>query len=151
MIYLPKDVQNQLEDKYPDLNIKQLVHDIFTAILNKSYADGACIVPGFGSFFCFKTFSKRFNRNVIRFKYKISRSLNESIRFDKMLLKSITNGTNNQKFVPERITQDSVARRNENKSIKESKVLGEAIKKTKKRLQIDEIMNIIKSEGNNTE
>ena len=148
MIRIPKDVQNKILKKYPNLNIdlKDLVNDLFHEIQQKVFIDGSCTIPGFGSFYCYKTYSKKLSRDVVRFKFSISKALNQSIRIDKYLLDKVREGgKKNTDFDITRISKDGQMRRDQNKALKERGILTNGREKTKKNLQVDEVLSIFEN------
>lgn len=86
MFRLTDDLMDDLTKKYPDVNIRKIVQDIFDGILEKTLKDGSCRVNEFGKFDSFKTFSTKLGAPVIRFKFKISPMLEKKIKFDPYLL-----------------------------------------------------------------
>ena len=145
MIRLPKDVEFELKKKYQGINIKEFTNDLFMKILEKTFNDGASTIVGFGSFYCYKTFSSRLGHDVIRLKYNISKALNKSIKRDKYLLSKVARGATNPVFEETRVSEDGKIRRDENKRLKECQILGDAMKKTKKKLQLDEVLESLVS------
>ncbi len=148
MIRIPKDIQNKIHRKYPNLNVdlKALINDIFHEIQQKVFNDGACTIPGFGSFYCYKTYSKKLSRDVVRFKFNISKALNQSIRIDKYLLNKVREGgKKNQEFSMNRISKEGHVRRNQNKALKERGILTNGRDQTKKNLQVDEVLSIFEN------
>ena len=86
MFRLTDDIMKDLIIKHPDVNIRRIVHDIFDAILEKTLKDGSSKINEFGKFESFKTVSTKLQREVIRFKFRISPVLEKKIKFDQYLL-----------------------------------------------------------------
>ena len=68
------------------MHIRGIVSSIFQQILDKTLNDGSCLVREFGKFISFKTFSTKIGQDVIRFKFKLSQSLDKRIKNDAFLL-----------------------------------------------------------------
>lgn len=146
MIKLPKDLEIKLKKKYPTVtNLEEIVNSVFQSIFEKAVEDGNCTILRFGSFFCYKTFSGRKGRDIIRFKFSISRKLDESIKTDDFLIKKVEN------FVKHDINLDRISDekkqkiRNENQ---ESKITifnskNTTKKKTHDTLVLEEVLSII--------
>jgi nucleoid DNA-binding protein len=86
MFRLSEDLMIELCNKYPESNVRRIVHDVFDSILEKTLKDGSCKVIQFGKFECYKTVSAKLAKEVIRFKFKISQMLEKKIKFDTYLL-----------------------------------------------------------------
>ena len=145
MIRLPKDVEKKLQKKYPKLNIKNFVRDLFTAVMQKSFDDGACTLREFGSFFCFKTFSSKDGKDVVRFKFRTARSLIRRLKEDKYLLKNVKSGGKNTRFNEDRIDDGAKKIRSGNQDIKNS-LHREAKNKTTKNAMVSEIYDMIEKD-----
>lgn len=141
MIRIPKDIENELKknDKYKDINISELINELFTLILSKTFNDGGCTIRLFGSFFSFKTFSKRHGKDVVRFKFQPSKMLKLNIRNDQYLLDKVPDAKENVSYDESRITKESQQRRDENKNLKECGIFNKAREKTKRNIQIEDI------------
>lgn len=104
---LPKDIIDRLQEKYPDAHISQISRDIITEIVSKTLRDGATVISSFGRFISYKTFSKKMNKPVIRFKFQISRSLDNKIKNDTYLLEHIpAKAKSNLSEVQKKILED---------------------------------------------
>ena len=98
MFKLPEDLYEQLELMYPDSNIdlKSVVNNIFTLILNKTIEDSSCNIREFGKFIAFTALSTRVKRKVVRFKFKISQSLYTKLQEDEYILNNLPFRDNNE-------------------------------------------------------
>jgi len=83
---LPEELEAELQKKFPNVHIQTITQYIFSAILNKTFNDGSCSIREFGKFVSFKTRSSRTSQDVIRFKFKISNTLNQKIKQDQYLI-----------------------------------------------------------------
>jgi hypothetical protein len=86
MYQLPSDIMESLKRQYPDVPMESLVHSIFDSVFRKSARDGACSIKSFGKFIMFSTYSTRLKKNVVRFKFNRSVSLDKQIKNDEYLL-----------------------------------------------------------------
>jgi hypothetical protein len=86
---IPEDLEVNLKKKFPDIHIQTLVHYIVSAILEKTLKDGSCSIREFGKFITFRTRSNKIGQDVIRFKFKISNTLNNKLRSDQYLLDNV--------------------------------------------------------------
>ena len=75
MYYLPKDIELELQRKFPDTHVTSIVNDIFQMMIDKIFNDGYCLIRRFGKFYAFNTFSSRKGKQVVRFKFKPSSTL----------------------------------------------------------------------------
>jgi nucleoid DNA-binding protein len=86
---IPQDLEETLKKKFPDVHIQTVVHYVIQAILEKSLKDGSCSIREFGKFITFRTRSNKIGQDVIRFKFRISNTLNNKLRVDQYLLENI--------------------------------------------------------------
>lgn len=89
MFKLPKDVHDELQRRYPTYNIEELIHNIFDVILKKAVEDGACTIREFGKFMAFKTFSGRVQKEVPRFKFRITNALLDKLQKDSYTMQNM--------------------------------------------------------------
>jgi hypothetical protein len=90
MYKLPEDIEQQLQAKYgTHVHIPSLVHFLFQAILEKTIHDGACHIREFGKYIVFKTESSRHPGETVRFKFRISASLDKKLKTDQYLIQNI--------------------------------------------------------------
>lgn len=137
-------VKKKLEEKYPDIDITTIASDIFSEIANATFEDGACNVGGFGTFVCFKTFSPRIGRFIVKFKYLISRQFKQRIRLDDLLLSKVKEAKPNPEFKEERVKKESIIEtRNFNKKMKETGICSKAKDRARKRQQLETILDIL--------
>ena len=83
---IPPDIENILRKKYPNIDITQVIHDVFDTILEKTFDHGSCTIRSLGKFICFKTFSTRMGRDQVRFKFKASTTFVNKIKNDSFLV-----------------------------------------------------------------
>lgn len=88
LIKLPQDIHNELQKKYPTINMYDFIDDLFRVILNKTFNHGACGIREFGKFIAFKSISKD-QKESIKFKFKISLGLKQKIKNDSYILTNI--------------------------------------------------------------
>ena len=89
MYSLPHDIETTLQRKFPNVHMTAVIDNIFQTILEKVFKDGSCSIRKFGKFFAFRTYSSRRGTNVIRFKFKMSNVLVNTISTDEYLLEHI--------------------------------------------------------------
>lgn len=89
MYKLPPDVEDDLQQKYPDTPVPMFVQDLFQSILRKTLLDGSCTIRSFGKFVAFVCFSGIHYRKIVRFKFRISLSLSSKIKTDEYLLENL--------------------------------------------------------------
>lgn len=89
MYKISEDLEKELQNKYPGVHIPTIVHMIFQSILEKTFSDGACHIREFGKFVSYKTESVKTGGEAIRFKFKISSSLDKKIKKDPYLIQNI--------------------------------------------------------------
>jgi hypothetical protein len=136
MFNLPKDIEKDLIEKYPDIPIKSIVNSLFQRIIEKTLNDGSCTIRSFGKFISFVTFSGKLGRDVVRFKFKLSPTFNKKIRDDDYLIKTHNVRARNTfgEIEKERIIDDIIQKR----KIENAKAVIEAGKqgsmKTRERL-----------------
>ena len=143
MFKISEDVELKLKEKYPDLNIRQFIHDFIQALLDKALSDGSVSIREFGKFLAFVTYSKRVGKNLVRFKFKPTFSLTSKLNSDQYLLENLPVKT------PASFTKDHEAKckdkkeqRQDNfKAMQEAQQLGR--KRTQENLAKDEIMKIL--------
>lgn len=143
MYKLPADVETELQKKFPNVHIPTLVQYIIHSIFEKSLIDGSCSIRGFGKFISFKTTSGRSGRDVIRFKFKISNTLNNKLKTDQYLLDNIPIKASNL-FTSdhEKKTENKKSQQNANtKALKEAEKLGR--EKTRNKLVTNEVISIM--------
>lgn len=87
---LPADLQRKIRNKFPKIDqLDEIVDSIFEAIINKTFDDGSCPIKSFGTFYSYKAFSNKKGIIVPRFKFRIARSLMNSICNDEYILERI--------------------------------------------------------------
>jgi len=89
MFKLPEDAELELQKKFPNAPIHQIIQYLFQLILHKTLTDSSCSIRGFGKFMSFKTLSNRIGQDVVRFKFKISNSLINKLKTDQYVLNNI--------------------------------------------------------------
>lgn len=89
MFKVPADIEKDLQKKYPQIHVPTFIDDVFQRIINKVITDGCSTIREFGKFVAFVTHSKRTCRDTVRFKFKISSSLNTKIKDDEYLLQNL--------------------------------------------------------------
>ena len=145
MYRLPEDVETDLQKKFQNVHIPTLVQYIFQGILEKALNDGSCSVREFGKFITFRTRSNKIGQDVIRFKFKLSNTLNNKLKIDQYLLdnmpvKAPTVFTTEH----EQKTKDKKFQQKANIGAqKEAEKLGK--EKTKSQLATNEILDIMNS------
>lgn len=87
MFRIPEDIIKQLEKKFPEIDVVSLVDEVLRQILEKTLRDGSCQIREFGCFYAYVTRSGKINKDVIRFKFGIARSLEKKIKYDPYYLK----------------------------------------------------------------
>lgn len=143
MIRIPEDLEIALQKKYPDTYIKAIIQNLFQMIFEKTLKDGSCHIREFGKFVAFKTNSVRIGREVIRFKFKISPSLENKIKIDEFLLTNIpVKATVPFTEKHEEICKDKKDIRDANvKAFHESAAIG--AENTKKQIVLEEVNSIL--------
>ena len=145
MFKLPEDLEIELQKKFQNAHIPTLVQYIFQGLLEKSLKDGSCSIREFGKFITFRTRSNKIGQDVIRFKFKISNTLNNKLKIDQYLLenmpvKAATVFTTEH----EQKTKDKKLQQNANITAqKAAEKLGRV--KTKSQLATNEILSIMDS------
>lgn len=89
MYKVPDDIEKQLKTKYPNVKIKDFVHDLFVLIREKAINSGNCLIYGLGSFYTYKTFSEKEGKFLPRFKFRVSRTLLDKLIKDNFVLERI--------------------------------------------------------------
>jgi hypothetical protein len=89
MIHIPEDLEIELQKKFQDVHIKTVIQHVFQSIFDKTLKDGSCNIREFGKFVAFQTKSSKIGRNVVRFKFRLSSSLEKKIKTDDYLLNNI--------------------------------------------------------------
>ncbi len=82
-------IQDEMQKKYPGVNAGLFIGDLFSKIIQTTLSNSSSTITGLGRFISFVTFSKRIGKNVIRFKFKPSTSLLNSIKDDEFLLENL--------------------------------------------------------------
>lgn len=116
MYSLPNDLFLKIKSKYSNINEKEilnLINDIFDGILNKTFDDGSCTIRKFGSFSSYISFSKRKGKDLVKFKFVISKILNQQIR-DDIIIKNKINKFVKRIFDNKKINEDLLQRRASN-------------------------------------
>lgn len=96
MYKLPADIQDKLQQDYPEVNIEDIIHKMFTMILEKTTADGTTTIREFGKFMAFKIFSTRTQKETVRFKFRITSSLTNKLNNDDFISQNLTTKEANQ-------------------------------------------------------
>ncbi len=86
MIKVSEEIEKELEKKYPNTDIKNIIENLFKCIIEKTLKDGSCNIREFGKFTSFKTYSKKLECDVVRMKFRLSNSIENKIKKDKYLL-----------------------------------------------------------------
>ena len=89
MYSLPKSVEQELERRFPNIPVKQFTNALIEELINSSTTSGECKIREFGKFVSFKTFSKKLGTEVVRFRFKISPTFSNKIKFDKYILNNV--------------------------------------------------------------
>ncbi len=89
MFKIPPDIEHDLMKKYPNVDIVNLIHDLFNMIIQKSCFVGSCPIRGFGKFIAFKIFSSRLGHDTMRFKFKHSVSFMNRIKNDNYIVNNL--------------------------------------------------------------
>ena len=143
MFKLPLDLEAELQKKFQNAHISTLVQYIFQAILEKALKDGSCSIREFGKFITFRTRSNKTGQDVIRFKFKLSNTLNNKLKIDKYLLNNMpVKATSVFTTQQEQNTKNKKLQQKANITAqKEAEKLGK--EKTKSNLVTNEIMSIM--------
>jgi nucleoid DNA-binding protein len=147
MYSLPEDLELEIQKKYQNVHVRELVDHIFRLILNKTLNHGSCQIREFGRFISYKTKSTKTSTYVIRFKFRTSTTLDKKIKNDQYYLKNIPVKAN----VPFGIENEKKCENK--KSITyanlqaEREAEREARNQTKKHIVIHEIDSILESNG----
>lgn len=143
MIRLPEDIENELQKKYPNVHIQTLVQHIFQAILDKTLKDSSCHIREFGKFLAYSTISSKLGRSVVRFKFKLSTTLDSKIKVDDYFLNNVPAKAIN--VFADQHEEAVKGKRDQSKANiiaqKEAERFGK--EKTKSNIQNDEVSNII--------
>ena len=84
------DIVAELTKKYgSNIEVEHFIQDLFTSIVNKTLNEGGCGIRGLGSFASFVTYSGKSNKNVVRFKFKLSNAFRKRITNDEYLLNNL--------------------------------------------------------------
>ena len=88
MYTLPPDVQAEIQRQFKltEDQSRRIIHTVIDQIISKTLSDGCCIIRSFGKFLAYKTFSIRTNRQMPRFKFKLTPSLTRKLNSDKYLI-----------------------------------------------------------------
>jgi len=86
---ISEDIETELQKKFKDIHIPTLIQYIFQSILEKSLKDGSCSIREFGKFVTYRTRSGKIGQDVVRFKFKISNTLNNKLKIDQYLLDNV--------------------------------------------------------------
>jgi len=89
MYSLPKDIELELQRKFPDTHVTSIIDKLFQTMIDKIFDDGYCLIRRFGKFYAFNTFSSRKGKQVVRFKFKPSSTLLQIMNEDEYLIKNI--------------------------------------------------------------
>lgn len=89
MFTIPEDAEIELQRKFPNAPIQQIIQYLVHLLLYKTLTDGACTIRSFGKFVAFKTRSNRTGQDVIRFKFKPSITLINKLKMDQYTLNNI--------------------------------------------------------------
>mgnify|MGYP001470667044 CR=1 FL=1 len=89
MFRIPEELELELQKKFPNVPIRQIIQSTFQSILNKTLNDGSCSIRDFGKFISFRTRSNRIGQDVIRFKFKISNALNNKLKNDQYIFNNV--------------------------------------------------------------
>lgn len=145
MFKLPEDLEVELQKKFVNAHIPTLVQYIFQGLLEKALKDGSCSVREFGKFITFRTRSNKIGQDVIRFKFKISNTLNNKLKIDQYLLENMpVKATSVFTTEHEQKTKDKKLQQNANITAqKAAEKLGKV--KTKSQLATNEILSIMNS------
>jgi hypothetical protein len=140
---LPEDLEIELQKKFQNAHIPTLVQYIFQGIIEKTLKDGSCSVREFGKFLSFRTRSNKIGQDVIRFKFKLSNTLNNKLRIDQYLLDNIpVKAINVFNDKHEQNTKNKKLQQNANSTAqKAAEKLGK--EKTKSQLVTNEILDVM--------
>ena len=89
MFKIPEDVELELQKRFNTVHIPTLIQYLFHALLTKALKDGSCSIREFGKFITYRTTSGKIGKDVVRFKFKISNTLNAKLKLDKYLLENV--------------------------------------------------------------
>ena len=89
MYSLPEDLELEIQKKFQNIHVRELVDHIFRSIINKALNHGSCQIRELGRFNVYKTKSTKTGRYVIRFKFRTSTTLDKKIKTDQYYLKNI--------------------------------------------------------------
>jgi hypothetical protein len=148
MYKIPKDIEIEMNKLYPDLDIQLFIHNLFTKVLDKTFADGACTIRELGKFITYKTYSTKVNNYTVKLKFKTAASILNRIRHDEYLLENVPVQskycfTDSHK----QACQNRAAQKAANKEIA-SKVKESEHKKTNERLAKYEILKVLEEKDN---
>lgn len=140
---LPEELENILKREFPQTPIKNIVHRLFELIVGKTTQEGSCHIRQFGKYLAYKTYSTKTGKNVIRFKYKISSSLNGLISEDDYILNNIPSKTS--AVFDEQNEEVCKDKKDSRKANLDAQRLANKFGKegTKKKVVEDEVMNIL--------
>lgn len=89
MFKVPKDIENSLKKKYPHVNIPEIVNEIFSMIIEKTFKHSSCSIRELGKFIAFQTYSGKLKRHTGRFKFQTANSLSSKIKKDNYLIENL--------------------------------------------------------------
>lgn len=146
---LPEEIFQKLKDKYSDVDLKNLVNDIFEEIRDKSIQDGSCLIKNFGCFYTYKTFSSRKGSYVPRFKFRISRAFEKKFSSDSYIQNAIqTNLTRvfdkRKEQNPNYILNNRNNKKNQSSMVNSQRIIAE---NSADRIFLDEISNILEEKS----
>lgn len=113
MFEIPPDIELQLSQRFPQVDVRKIVSNLFQLILDKTLEDSSCSVRGLGKFLAYSVYSGKSKTNLIRFKFKPAECLRKRIRTDKYLLKTVK-AKNQTAFIESTINETHREIRDEN-------------------------------------
>jgi nucleoid DNA-binding protein len=140
---IPEDVEIELQKKFNNVHVPTVIQYLFHAILTKVLKDGSCSVREFGKFIAYRTKSGKIGKDVVRFKFKISNTLNTKLKLDKYLLENVPIRAQNI------FTEDHEQKIKEKQQIKTSNVIAQQSaekygkERTKSNIATNEILELL--------
>ena len=107
--FTDKDVKEELQNIYPDLNIDKLCTDIFSILIKRMVSKGSATITNLGRFKGYTIHSTKMNKTVYRTKFIFSYYFIKKIREDEYIINNYNGKEEEQApFNRETITKRSI-------------------------------------------